>query len=77
MPLRRFGHDFRNKPRKPLVLLLRLAKSWPKPAKATLCDEASAAMQEHGFWKAKLFCGVSMTIVKTINPIIKSEEENA
>ncbi|RLQ92502.1 hypothetical protein D9754_00345 [Planomicrobium sp. Y74] len=27
-----------------------------------LCDEASAAMQEHGFWKAELFCRISVTI---------------
>ncbi|RAZ79023.1 hypothetical protein DP120_05255 [Planococcus halotolerans] len=31
------------------------AKSWPQPARPALCDEASAAMQEHGFWQASCF----------------------
>ena len=35
------------------------AKCWPKVVRPTLCDEASAAMQEHGFWQAELFCGIS------------------
>ena len=37
------------------------AKSWPKVVRPALSDEASAAMQEHGFWKAKLFCVISIT----------------
>ncbi|PKH08941.1 hypothetical protein CXF70_14815 [Planomicrobium sp. MB-3u-38] len=37
------------------------AKSWPKVVWPALCDEASAAMQEHGFWKAKQFCEISVS----------------
>ncbi|RAZ74623.1 hypothetical protein DP120_14950 [Planococcus halotolerans] len=32
-----------------LAIWSKTAKSRPKPARSTLCDEASAAMQEHGF----------------------------
>ena len=32
---------------------------WPQLARPSLCDEASAAMQEHMF-SAQLFCGISV-----------------
>jgi len=36
------------------------AKRGRKIFRPALCDEASAAMQEHGFQASKLFCGISV-----------------